>query len=176
MDDKEREKSVTKALIEDKVLDPVLMGKPQDKFSKQSLGFIPGGYVRSPVSQYLSDLSKSTDPKLKTAYTKHTASMKQHCQGQRLPHAKYHHWDNGLGDYKHNGSKTRIIITIDGPRIILLSGILGKKENALSDGDVTRALALRDEYLERKRRIVEKLGLKKEKSKKKSSKQRRKQR
>lgn len=63
---------------------------------------------------------------------------------------KYHPWTEkgceALADFKHNGSKSRIMTTWDFEGlVVLLFGFTGKKENKVDAEHVNRAQRMRDE-------------------------------
>ncbi len=75
---------------------------------------------------------------------------------------KYHQWTetgcDKLADFKHNGSKSRIMCTWDFKGlVVLLFGFTGKKENKVDNVHVNRAKNMRDEYFQRRAAIVTRL-------------------
>lgn len=68
----------------------------------------------------------------------------------------------GLREYKHRPSKTRIISLADDDRlVVLLSVVTGKKEDKLPKGELQRAVHLRDEFRRRKAECLRTAGLRK---------------
>jgi hypothetical protein len=60
----------------------------------------------------------------------------------------------GIGEFKNNGHKSRILHCTDGRAIILLTVFTGKKENKLPTEAINPALKAREEYLRRKRELT----------------------
>lgn len=104
-------------------------------------------------------LDSALDKIAKAAYAK---SFEFHVNGMQLRGEKHHVWTekgcDGLADYKHIGSKTRIISMTDADGlIILLCGVTGKKENKIDEVHVNYAKRLRDEYRQRRAAIDQRL-------------------
>ena len=108
-----------------------------------------------PSRRFLDDLNA----KAAASYAK---SFQYHCQGATLRGDRWRPWTEkdcrGIYEYKDNPSQTRLIHLVEVGHIhVLLFGFGGKKENKVKNKHVLRAQRMRDEYIERRARILARL-------------------
>lgn len=71
----------------------------------------------------------------KNAQSAYATSFMRHCQGEFIRGEKHHVWEGyeGLWEYKHNDSQTRIMHTMEKGNIyVLLFGFGGKRKTRLT--------------------------------------------
>lgn len=94
------------------------------------------------------------------AAASYLALFHAYCDGCQLRGEKHKPLGNDLYEFKHIQSKSRIIHVTDlEGTCVLLFGFSGKKENKIDREHILRAEHMRDEYLNRRKLIEDKVRL-----------------
>ncbi len=105
-----------------------------------------------PVRDLIRDWATSPHKPEKTAARHYTTSFTKRADGQKLLGEEFHGFNDGteLVEFKHRGTKTRLLGFMDGKVLVVHYIVFGKKEDEIDPGEVDRAVKRRKEYFDRK--------------------------